>query len=33
VHTIGRNASATQPAKFLVVLLKKRGDPILTLTK
>ena len=33
VHTIGRNASATKPAKFLVVLLKKRGDPILTLTK
>ena len=33
VHTIGRNASATKPAKFLVVLLKKRGDPILTLAK
>jgi len=25
VHTIGRNASATKPAKFIVVLLKKQG--------
>ena len=25
VHTIGRNASATKPAKFIVVLLKKKG--------
>lgn len=25
VHTVGRNASATKPAKFLVVLLKKKG--------
>jgi quercetin dioxygenase-like cupin family protein len=25
VHTVGRNASATQPAKFVVVLLKKKG--------
>ncbi|HEY4144525.1 cupin domain-containing protein [Pinirhizobacter sp.] len=30
IHTIGRNASATKPAKFLVVLLKKQGAPILT---
>jgi quercetin dioxygenase-like cupin family protein len=30
VHTIGHNASATQPAKFLVFLLKDRGAPILT---
>lgn len=30
VHTVGRNASATQPAKFVVVLLKKQGvDPVL----
>lgn len=28
VHTIGRNASATKPAKFLVVLLKNRGEPV-----
>ncbi|HEU4627960.1 MAG TPA: cupin domain-containing protein [Steroidobacteraceae bacterium] len=25
VHTVGRNASATKPAKFVVVLLKKKG--------
>jgi quercetin dioxygenase-like cupin family protein len=25
VHTVGRNASATEPAKFLVVMLKKKG--------
>jgi quercetin dioxygenase-like cupin family protein len=25
VHTVGRNASMTKPAKFVVVLLKKKG--------
>ena len=25
VHTIGRNASTTKPAKFLVVLVTKKG--------
>jgi hypothetical protein len=25
VHTVGGNASATKPAKFLVVMLKKKG--------
>jgi quercetin dioxygenase-like cupin family protein len=25
VHTIGRNASTTRPAKFVVVLVKKKG--------
>jgi quercetin dioxygenase-like cupin family protein len=25
VHTIGRNASKTKPARFIVVLLKKKG--------
>jgi quercetin dioxygenase-like cupin family protein len=25
VHTVGRNASTTQPAKFVVVLVKKNG--------
>jgi quercetin dioxygenase-like cupin family protein len=25
VHTIGRNASMTKPARFVVVLLKKKG--------
>ena len=27
VHTVGRNASKTEPAKFLVLLLKKKGTP------
>jgi quercetin dioxygenase-like cupin family protein len=30
VHVVGRNASSTQPAKFLVVFLKKAGAPVLT---
>ncbi|XQM38274.1 Cupin type-2 domain-containing protein [Cupriavidus sp. H19C3] len=30
IHTVGRNASRTQPAKFIVVLLKDKGAPILT---
>lgn len=30
VHTIGRNASATKPAKFLVFLLKNSNAPVLT---
>lgn len=25
IHTVGRNASTTQPAKFIVVLLKNKG--------
>jgi quercetin dioxygenase-like cupin family protein len=29
VHTVGRNASTTEPAKFLVVFLKKRGADVL----
>ncbi|MFC0398747.1 cupin domain-containing protein [Paraburkholderia rhizosphaerae] len=29
VHTVGRNASQTKPAKFLVLLLKDKGAPIL----
>lgn len=28
VHTISRNASAAEPAKFLVVLMKNSGEPI-----
>lgn len=28
IHTISRNASLTEPAKFLVVLLKKSGEPV-----
>ena len=30
VHIVGRNASATAPAKFLVFLVKDKGAPILT---
>ena len=29
VHLVGRNASDTEPARFVVVLLKDRGDPSL----
>ena len=29
VHVVGRNASHTAPAKFLVVLVKDKGAPIL----
>lgn len=31
VHVVGRNASNTQPAKLLAVLVKKEGAPALTL--
>jgi quercetin dioxygenase-like cupin family protein len=32
-HIVGRNASTTEPAKFLVVLLKKTGvEPVLPAT-
>jgi quercetin dioxygenase-like cupin family protein len=30
VHFVGRNASNTEPAKFLVVFIKNKGAPILT---
>src|SRR5499426_2653013 len=30
VHIVGRNASPTAPARFVVVLLKAKGAPILT---
>ena len=29
VHVVGRNASSTQPAKFIVFLVKKKGAPVL----
>ena len=29
VHTVGRNASNTEPAKFVVVFVKDKGAPIL----
>lgn len=28
IHTVGRNASATKPAKFLVFMVKKKGAPV-----
>jgi len=33
VHIVGRNASQNAPAKFLVVLVKDKGAPILTLVQ
>jgi quercetin dioxygenase-like cupin family protein len=30
VHIVGRNASTTKPAKFVVLLLKNKGAPVLT---
>jgi quercetin dioxygenase-like cupin family protein len=33
VHIVGRNASATAPARLLVVLVKDKGAPILTPVK
>ncbi len=30
IHTVGRNASKTHPAKFVVFLIKKQGAPILS---
>ena len=29
VHVVGRNASSTKPAKFMVVLVKNKGAPAL----
>jgi quercetin dioxygenase-like cupin family protein len=33
VHVVGRNASNPEPARFVVVLLKGKGAPILTPVK
>jgi quercetin dioxygenase-like cupin family protein len=33
VHVVGRNASSTKPAKFLVFLVKDKGAPVLVLEK
>ena len=30
LHIVGRNESSTKPAKFVVVLIKDKGAPILT---
>lgn len=29
IHVIGRNASKTEPAKFIVFLVKEKGAPVL----
>ena len=33
VHIVGRNASQTQPAKFVVFFVKDKGAPVLVPTK
>jgi quercetin dioxygenase-like cupin family protein len=33
VHVVGRNASNTEPARFVVVLLKGKGAPLVTPVK
>ena len=33
IHLVGRNASTTQPAKFLVFLVKNKGAPVLVPVK
>ena len=33
VHIVGRNASSTKPAKFLVFLVKEKGAPVLVPVK
>ena len=33
VHTVGRNASKTQPAKFLVFAIKDKGAPLVVPAK
>ena len=33
VHVVGRNASTTKPAKFVVFLMKNKDAPVLTLVK
>src|SRR5207253_10542925 len=33
IHVVSRNASSTQPAKFLVFLIKKNGAPLVVPAK
>jgi quercetin dioxygenase-like cupin family protein len=33
IHIVGRNVSGTKPAKFLVLLVKKKGAPVLVPAK
>ena len=30
IHVVGRNASATEPARFLAIFVKDKGTPVLT---
>jgi quercetin dioxygenase-like cupin family protein len=33
IHVVGRNASKTKPAKFVVVMVKEKGSPVLVPVK
>jgi len=33
IHTVGRNASSTKPAKFIVFFVKDKGSPVLVPAK
>ena len=33
IHVVGRNASKTKPAKFVVVMIKEKGSPVLVPVK
>ena len=33
IHVVGRNASGTKPARFVVFLVKDKGAPVLTPVK
>ena len=33
IHVVGRNSSNTEPARFIVVLMKAKGAPVLTPVK
>jgi quercetin dioxygenase-like cupin family protein len=33
IHVVGRNASSTEPARFVVVLLKAKGAPVVVPVK
>jgi quercetin dioxygenase-like cupin family protein len=33
IHTVGRNASSTKPAKFIVFLIRDKGTPVLVPVK
>jgi quercetin dioxygenase-like cupin family protein len=33
IHVVGRNASNTKPAKFLVLMIKDKGAPVLTVVE